>query len=170
MSATSINVAAKPVDIGRLVSPSVLLRLALSAAAVLLCYQFGWMWLRSFTCTWNLRLDALFGVHLQRIAQDLVTYRGVTYRYAVACTFADAFCGSIPLIWDLGQKVWRSLLLVAGLAVVLTVLNIVRLTFSDVLFAQGLSWDWAHNIVSGISYFIFWEWILSRGVLRRRAA
>lgn len=143
-----------------------MVRFALSALAVLLCYGFSWMPLRAFTCTWNLRLDALFGVHLVRLSADTVLYHGLIYRYAIACTMADAFCGTIPLIWDLRKTFLRNLGIVALLAVVLTAFNIARLSFSDVLFAHGLSWDWAHNIVSGVCYFLLWEWILSRKTLR----
>jgi exosortase/archaeosortase len=161
LSATSINVTAIPVGVTRLVSPSLILRLLLAALAVLICYQFHWEWLRALTCDWNIRLDALMGVNLQKIAYDTVVYRGVTYHYAVACTMADAFCGALPLIWNTRHSVVRNLGLIAAFAAILFVFNVSRLSFSDVLFAKGLSWDWAHNVVSGVCYFILWEWILS---------
>lgn len=148
-----------------MVSPSLVLRLGLCAIAVLVCYQFQWEWLRGLTCDLNLRLDAIFGVHLQKIAFDTVMYRGALYRYVVACTMVDAFCGALPLIWDL-RRSWRSnALLVVVFAVSLLTFNVIRLSFSDVLFAWGLSWNWAHNVVSGISYFLLWEWILTRKTL-----
>lgn len=150
-----------PVGVTRLVSPSLILRFLLAALAVLICYQFHWEWLRALTCDWNIRLDDLFGVHLQKIAFDTVVYRGATYRYAVACTMADAFCGALPLIWNTRRSIARNLGLIAAFAAVLFVFNISRLSFSDVLFAQGLSWNWAHNVVSGVTYFMLWEWILS---------
>ncbi len=161
---------ARPVEDHRLVSRNVLIRLALSALAVLLCYAFQWMWLRALTCDWNVRLDSLFGVHLQRIAVDQVIYRGAVYRYAIACTMADAYCGTIPLIWDTSRTIVRNIAFVLAFGVVLIVFNVSRLTFSDVLFAQGINWDLAHNVISGVCYFILWEWILSRGMLKRRAA
>ena len=161
LSATSINVTAAPVERSRRVPPSLALRLVLAALAVLLCYQFRWDWLRALTCDWNVRLDALFGVHLQKIAFDAVVYRGATYRYVVACTMADAFCGALPLIWNLRHSIVRNLALIMAFAATLFVFNVARLSFSDILFAWGLSWNWAHNVISGISYFLLWEWILS---------
>jgi hypothetical protein len=161
LSSTTINVTAEPVERTRLVSSSLVLRFALSALAVLICYQFQWEWLRAATSEWNLRLDALFGVHLQRISFDTVIYRGATYRYVIACTMADAFCGALPLVWNLRRTVMQNLSFIIAFAAGLFVFNVVRLSFSDILFARGLSWDWAHNVVSGVSYFLLWEWILS---------
>jgi hypothetical protein len=39
-----------------------------------------------------------------------------------------------------------------------------RLSISDVLFAAGMSWDVAHNLISGISYFAVWM-VIWRGSL-----
>ena len=157
---------AAPVERSRLVPPSLILRFSLTAIAVLICYQFQWLWLRALTCDWNLRLDSLLGVHLHKTAFDTVIYRGAIYRYEIACTMADAFCGALPLIWNLRHSVARNLALIVAFASTLFVFNVVRLSFSDVLFAWGLSWNWAHNVISGVSYFLLWEWILSLGTLR----
>ena len=137
------------------------MRFLLCALAVLVCYQFHWEWLRAATCEWNLRVDALFGVYLQKIAFDTVVYRGLTYHYVVACTAADAFCGALPLVWNVRHSALRNLGFIAAFAAGLFFLNVLRLSFSDVLFAMGVSWDLGHNVVSGICYFILWEWILS---------
>jgi exosortase/archaeosortase len=158
-------VTAAPIEKPRSVSLSLVFRFVLTALAVLLCYQFQWHWLRGLTCDLNLRLDALFGVHLQKIAYDTVVYRGAIYHYVVACTMADAFCGTIPLIWDVRKNIPRNLAFIAVVAIVMLTFNVVRLSFSDVLFAWGLSWNWAHNVVSGVCYFLLWEWILSRKTL-----
>lgn len=160
MASTSINVAAEPVERSRPVSSSLVLRFSLTALAVLICYQFQWAWLRAATCEWNIRLDALFGVHLQRIAFDTVMFRGAVYRYVIACTMADAFCGAVPLVWNIRRTVMRNLGFIFAFAAGLFVFNVVRLSFSDILFATGLSWNWAHNVVSGVCYFLLWEWIL----------
>jgi hypothetical protein len=37
-------------------------------------------------------------------------------------------------------------------------------SISDVLFAAGISWDVAHNLISGISYFAVWM-VIWRGSL-----
>src|SRR3954463_3637593 len=110
---------AGPAGKTRLVSPELIVRFVLAALAVLLCYQFQWEWLRRLTCDWNLRLDALAGVHLQRIAFDKVIYRGEIYRYAIACTMVDAFCGALPLIWSHRESIARNLAIVVAAAVAL---------------------------------------------------
>jgi hypothetical protein len=143
----------------RLLSSELVMRFVLVAAGVGVCYLFDWRWLRSLTCDLNLRLDGLAGVHLQRVAYDAVMYRGALYSYGIACTFADVWCGGIPLLWDLRRSVGRNLATVLAFGGALLVFNVARLSFSDVLFAKGLSWDLAHNVVSGICYFAIWTWI-----------
>jgi hypothetical protein len=144
-------------------------RVALAAAAVVLCYQFRWDLLRFVVSELNLRLDALMGVTLQRMSADTVMWHGQLYRYVIACTFADVWCGAIPLIWDLrrlggppkqvllgwGHNFAR--ILVFG--VVLIAFDAFRLSVSDVLFAAGVPWDLAHGIVGGLAYFAVWVWI-----------
>jgi hypothetical protein len=132
-------------------------RLTLAAIAVGLCYCFAWQHLRSFTLELNLRLDAVFGVYLQRISADAVVWRGVVYRYAVPCTMADVWCAAIPLVWSLRQRVTRNLAWLAVFAVELLLFNVARLTLSDVLVAAGASWNIGHNIVAGLAYYAIWE-------------
>jgi hypothetical protein len=140
-------------------SREVVLRFALVAAAVGICYLFEWRWLRALTLQLNTLLDGLVGVHLQRVSFDTVVWRGATYKYRIACTFADVWCGAIPLLWNLRRSVVRNVSYVVAIGAAMIVFNVVRLSFSDVLFARGLSWDLAHNVVSGISYYLVWIWI-----------
>jgi hypothetical protein len=134
-------------------------RFALVAIAVLICYQFEWYWLRYLTSELNLRLDALAGVHLQRLSHDTVMWGGKTYRYVNACTFADVLCGALPLLWNLRKNVWQNLSRFVIFGAVLIAFNVFRLSVSDVLYAQGLSWDLAHNAISGVSYFLVWTYL-----------
>jgi hypothetical protein len=134
-------------------------RFALVALAVLICYQFEWHWLRYLTSELNLRLDVLAGVHLQRLSHDTVMWGGKTYHYVNACTFADVLCGALPLLWNLRKTIAQNLMRFAIFCVVLIAFNVFRLSVSDVLFAQGLSWDLAHNVISGISYFLVWTYL-----------
>jgi hypothetical protein len=53
----------------------------------------------------------------------------------------------------------RNLAFFAVVALGLFAFNIVRLSFSDMLFAVGLPWDLAHNVISGVAYFLAWVWI-----------
>lgn len=147
---------------GRRVTYELAARIVLAALALLLCYQFDWTFLRSLTLEWNLRLDALFGVHLQRISSDTVLWNGSTYRYVIACTFADVWCAALPLIWNVRTRVSENLLLLALFTPALLAFNIFRLSISDALVAAGLSWNVGHNVISGLSYFVIWEFVRRR--------
>jgi hypothetical protein len=140
-------------------SREVVLRFALVAVAVGVCYLFEWRWLRVVTLQLNALLDGLAGIHLQRIGFDTVEWRGAIYKYQIACTLADVWCGAIPLVWNLRKSVLRNIVYVLGVGAAMMAFNVVRLSFSDVLFARGMSWDLAHNVVSGISYYLVWMWI-----------
>jgi hypothetical protein len=50
----------------------------------------------------------------------------------------------------------------AVIAAAMFCFNVFRLSVSDVLFAGGLPWNLAHNVISGISYFLVWVWIWNR--------
>jgi hypothetical protein len=171
MSSISITACAGVRDIHeRQFAREMAIRCVVAAVAVMVCYCFRWEWLRSLTADANLRLDALAGVHLQRLSFDTVAWQGQTYRYVIACTFADVWCGSLAFLWRMDDKVARNLAVIAGWSVALFAFNVFRLSVSDVLFALGLSWNLAHNVVSGIAYFAVWQvlwWRLNR---RRRTS
>jgi hypothetical protein len=141
------------------IDAEIALRVLLAIAAVGVCYRFEWHWLRALTASLNLRLDAVAGVSLHRVADDMVVWRGATYRYVIACTFADVWCAAIPLVWDLRRALSRNLLTVFLLALALVLFNVVRLSASDVLFARGLPWWLAHDVLGGVAYFIVWTWV-----------
>ena len=135
------------------------LRLALSACAVLLCYCLPWDGLRFLTSELNLRLDRLAGLSMQRLLYDTILWNGTVYRYVIACTFADVWCGALPLIWDGRRKFAANLLRSFLLGVLLLGVNALRLSFSDVLSAWGVPWLWAHGLVAGLWYYVVWEWV-----------
>ena len=135
-------------------------RVVLAAIAVVVCYQFRWETLRYVTSELNLRLDALVGVHWQRLSFDTVAWHAQVYHYVVACTFVDVWCGAIPFLWMLRRSIPDNLLTIAGFTAVLFACKICRLSFSDLLFAHGVSWNLGHNFVGGICYFLIWEWLM----------
>ncbi len=135
------------------------MRILLAAIAVIVCYQFRWEALRYATSELNLRVDAFAGVHLQRLSADTVMWRGAAYQYVIACTFADVWCGAIPLIWDLRRTVTANVTRLAAFTIVLFAFNIFRLSVSDVLFAAGIPWPVAHDMLGGVAYFFVWLWI-----------
>lgn len=143
-------------------SRALLVRFALAAVAVAFSYCFRWEFLRFLTSEANLRFDSLFGIHLQRISADTVMWRGVVYHYENACTFVDVFFGSIPLLWNLRRTIVENVLFLTVVAGGMFFYNVFRLSVSDVLFAAGLPWDLAHNVISGLTYFVVWVWIWKR--------
>jgi hypothetical protein len=145
---------------GRLVlQPALVARLCLAAVAVALCYCLQWESLRYLTSELNLRLDALAGIHLQRLSGDTVLWNGTVYYYERACIFADVWCGAIPLLWSLRRTISGNLLQLLVFTGALFGFNVFRLSLSDVLFAAGLPWDLAHNAMGGIAWFVVWVWI-----------
>jgi hypothetical protein len=128
---------------GSLLSSEVMVRFALVPLAVAICYCFHWRLLRFLTPEVNMRLDWLAGIHLQRLTFDTVVWKGVL------------------LLWDLPRSVSGNLAF-AELAEGFFAFNVVRLSLSDVLFAAGLPWDLAHNVISGLAYFVVWVWIWRR--------
>jgi hypothetical protein len=164
MSATAAQNASVLTQPCRSGSPSrtLLIRFALAALAVAVSYCFHWEFLRFLTSEANLRLDLLAGIHLQRVSADAVLWKGVLYRYENPCTFVDVWFGSIPLLWNLRRSLTRNLAFMAAVAAAMFCFNVFRLSVSDVLFAAGLPWNIAHNVISGISYFVVWVWIWRR--------
>jgi hypothetical protein len=148
-----------PAGLTRRFSPEALLRFGLVPIAVGICYLLGWHWLRHLTLEWNLGLDALAGIHLQRLSSETVLWRSEIYRYEIACTMADVWCGALPLIWSLRKSIGANIAYALLFGIVIIGFNVFRLTVSDVLFAIGIPWDLAHNVISGVSYFLIWMWI-----------
>ncbi len=151
---------------GRPFAREMAVRCLLATIAVVVCYCFQWEWLRRLTADGNVFLDSLVAVHLQRLSFDTVAWHGQLYRYVVACTFADVWCGSLGFLWRTADSFLRNLATIAVWSLLLFSFNVFRLSFSDVLFAQGLSWNLAHNVVSGIAYFAVWQvlwWRLRQG-------
>ncbi len=136
------------------------LRCLLAALAVVVCYQFRWEWLRYLTSEGNLRIDALLGVHLERISFDTVVWNGQLYRYVIACTMADVWWGALAFLWLPRNSVAKNLTVLAAFTVGLFAFNVARLSFSDFICAQGVSWNLGHNVVSGICYFLIWQWLM----------
>jgi len=159
LATTPTGISAFPAGLARRISPEALLRFGLVPLTVGVCYLLGWHWLKHLTLEMNLRLDALLGIPLERLTAETVMWRGQIYRYEIACTFADVWCGALPLIWNLRKTVGRNVLDALLFGAALIGFNVARLSFSDVLFAAGIAWDIAHHVISGVSYFAVWTWI-----------
>lgn len=118
-----------------------------------------WHWLEALTADFNTGLDRFLGVPWTRLSSNTVTWHGVVYEYVISCTFADVWCGAIPLVWNLRRKVLWNVGYIALMALGMFAFNIFRLSVSDYVFALGVPWSLAHSVVSGISYFVVWIWL-----------
>ena len=138
---------------------SLFIRLALVPLCVGICYLFSWHFLRSLTADLNVGFDSLLGLHLERVSAEYVAWHGVLYRYVVACTMVDVWFGSLPLVWNPHRTVGQNLGWLAAFAVGSFAFNIFRLSLSDLIFSRGVSWNLAHNALSGAAYFVVWLWL-----------
>jgi hypothetical protein len=160
-AAQDASALARPGE-SELQSRALVIRFSLAALAVGLSYLFRWESLRFLTSEANLRLDLLVGIHLQRLSADTVMWKSVLYRYENPCTFVDVWFGSIPLLWNVRRTLPWNVGFMGAVAAAMFCFNVFRLSVSDALFAAGLPWNIAHNVISGISYFVVWMWIWNR--------
>jgi hypothetical protein len=140
--------------------------LVLSFVAVLVCYRFDWLWLKSVTAALNLSLDNLAGVPLVRVSLDTVRLGNVLFQYVIACTFADVWCAALALVWRRRESLARNLQFLAVFTLGLFALNVIRLSAADVLYYAGLNWDIAEGVIGGLAYFAVWLVILRRHAWR----
>jgi hypothetical protein len=142
------------------VPAQVLYRAPLVALAVLACYLFDWDSLRYITSEICLRLAHARGVEGWRLGRDLIVIDGAAYQYTIACTFADVFCGAIPLLWIRPAGVARNLRNLGAFAAILFFLNIVRLCITDMMVEHDVPWTIADECLGGLAYFTVWCWIV----------
>jgi hypothetical protein len=93
---------------------------------------------------------------MQPLTATTIEFRGVLYQYQVSCTFADVWCGLIPLIWIRSKSIQWNAAWLALWAIGLFMFNIARLSLSDILFAHGMSWTLAHSVLGGVCYYVVW--------------
>jgi hypothetical protein len=140
----------------------VALRIVLSGIALLVCYSLQWYWLRAVTAQWNVRLDAVAGMHFEWLSYDTVAWHGRVFHYTIACAFADVWCAALPLVWDTRRRLWHNFAWIALFTPALFLYNIFRLSVSDVIYSTGVPWTLAHDLLSGFAYVPVWF------VVRRR--
>jgi hypothetical protein len=143
-------------------------RLSITAIAVASCYLFQWQCLRYLTSELNRQLVAMAGIYLERVSADTVIWNGVYYQYGNACIFADVWCGSLPLLWDVRVSVLANIQILAPFTLGLFVFNIIRLSLSDILCQMGVPWFVGHNVLGGVAYFLVWKWIWNNVSWRHR--
>lgn len=137
-------------------TPTLMRRLPLVLASVVLCYQFEWSALRYLTSEVALRFAEWRGYPAERFGSDLIGWNGELYQFTIGCTFADVFCGAIPLVWISRLGLVRNFGNIAGLAAALLVFNLFRRCVTDLIFSAGIPWSVADQAIAGAAYFAVW--------------
>lgn len=146
-------------------------RWSLVAVAVGFCHLLDWYWLRVLTASLNQQWSGTLGVPSYRLAPDLVRFPGMIARFVVACTMADVWCGAIPLVWNLEEGISSNLGYLVYLAMVIFVLNTVRLAVSNfVVFRLGVPWTLGHQSLAALAYLLIWLLIQRRGAWEKPAS
>lgn len=152
-----LRVKAAPAAI-RLAQLSVefLIRAGFAAMFVILAYQFRWEWLRFVASEAILRISAFLGMATTRVSFDTILIQGQIFQFLIACTFVDVTLASIPLLWNFKKPLLKNVSWLMAAAVLLFGFNIARLEIGQVLYAHGVSWTLAHEVLGGFSYFAVW--------------
>ena len=149
-------------------SPELLLRLGLCVLAVLVCYRLDWSWLSFITSEAVLRFVGWLGFAVERLSPRQIAWNGQRFEFGIACTFADVFCGALPLLWLRSAGVWRNAADIAAFAAGLFAFNLLRQATAALLFAAGAPWALTDAVIGGLGYFVVWTFLVRR--LERDAA
>jgi hypothetical protein len=142
------------------VSPGLILRASLVALFVIACHQLDWRGARFLTSECILQISLWLGIPIQRLSFDVIQFNGQQFQFGVSCAYIDVVCGSIPLIWNLAVSVWRNLLKLTLYCGCLFVFNVLRLELGYVLYAQGVPWVFAHEVIGGVALFLIFLWVI----------
>lgn len=140
----------------------VLLRIGFAVALGLTAHLFGWEWVRFVTSEVVLCSATHFGLAAFRRSFDTISINGVAFQFVVGCTFIDVIVGSIPLLWSGARTPLRNLLTIVSVGVALFAFNLLREDLSQLLYAHGIPWVLADDVLGGVSYFSVWLWLSHR--------
>ena len=137
-----------------------LLRFSLVLPFVIVCFLLPWhTWLAWTTAA------LIAGLHdplnpVIPVDFNIFSYGSGTYLIGPSCAALDVFFGSIPLLWERQRPLERNLLFFTLYFLCVSTINLVRLILLLRLHVRGVSWFWAHDVISGIFYFGIWLWII----------
>jgi len=140
--------------------PETLFRFGLVPVFVLICYAFPWrIWRASITAALITVLQEPSNPVIQ-LTFDTFSYDRGTFQVGISCTALDVFFGSIPLLWQRKRPLGQTLGFFALYFLVLSTINFIRLILGFRLYATGASWFAAHELMSGVFYFVIFVWIV----------
>ncbi len=140
--------------------PSFFWRVSLAIAAVLFCFQFDWYMLRFLTSEATLRITAVLGLPIQRVAFDKLKYRDCLINFTVTCTWINGLFGIVPLLRVYGswrENLRRMAIFVPGFFLA----NLVRIEIIILIYRPRISWNLEHGWITGLSEFLVYLWVLS---------
>jgi hypothetical protein len=138
-----------------------LCRAVVVAIFVYLAHLFEWRELRFLTSEAVLCLSRSAGLIAQRLSPDTILVQGTQFRFVTSCTFIDVVIGAIPLVWAFSRPFVKNLLTLVSLSISFFAFNLLRLAIGQLLYARGVSWIVADDILGGIAYFAVWIFIVS---------
>jgi hypothetical protein len=136
-------------------------RVLLVIVFVTVTHQLGWEWLRFLTSEAVLRLSQSLGLAAARVSADTIRVQGELFGFVTSCTLVDVFAGTIPLAWNVRKPIAANLLVVVALGTGLFAFNILRLQCTQLLYAVGVPWLLADEVIGGVSYFAVWLFLVS---------
>jgi hypothetical protein len=131
-------------------------RIGLVAVFAAAAHQTSWEWLRFLTSECVMRVSASLGMSASRISFDTILVGGHATQFVIACTFADVFMGSVPLLWNLKHSALRNTLRLLASAMLLFGFNVGRLELAQILYCRGVTWTVADEVLGGVAYFAVW--------------
>jgi exosortase/archaeosortase len=150
-------------------SRAIAVRWMLVPIFVMACFQFDWQFLRQCTTAVILLVSSWIGLSAAHVDADVIALNGIFIQFTVSCTFIDAFCGSIPLLWKTSASVAKNVVRLIVIFLAVSSLNIVRLELGFLGFAHGMPWWLAHECVSGLVYFAFLVFIIKQRARGKRS-
>ncbi len=140
-------------------------RIPIAAAAVLICYQFHWEWLRYLSSQGLLEIARAFGTSAARVTFDSILLNSVSFSFDISCSFADVFCFSLPFLWIRGEGLPFNGRRIGAFAAYLFVLNQVRVAVTYGVFRLGAPWRVSDLTVGSFAYAVVWIY-LTHGIHR----
>ena len=129
---------------------------------VFVAQSLPWVWVKSFTTATAVALSQALGLQVQQVAFNLMRFPDHLVKVTVPCTMLDYLFGAAPILWCVRRSLYGNLRLLALLALLLIPLNQIRLVAGFWLYAQGITWMWAHETITALAYFAITEWVFSQ--------
>ncbi len=131
-------------------------RACLITVMVLISHIPQWHFLRFATSEAVRLLASTLGMATARASYDTILINNSAFQFVISCTFIDVFAGCLPLLWRGSDPLIRNLQRITVTALMLFPFNVFRLEVSQILYASGIGWYLADQVVGGISYFVVW--------------